>query len=656
MDSAQPVEEVVVRGKTREPGEISASAEEVRLVPGAFGDAFRAVDALPGNSPTASGIPYFFVRGAPPGNSGYFIDGVRVPLLYHVAIGPSVIHPGLIERVNYYPGGAPAQFGRLTGGVLSADTREPSARARLDANVRLFDAGALVESPFANGDADALAAARYSYTAAALSIFSPNVRLGYWDYQTRAGWRTGDHDRLSVFVFGSHDYRGPLSGLPSTFAADFHRVDTRWDHALGAGSKLRLAATLGTDSSSNEQGSASAQLAGLRLEIDERIDSSARFRGGADVTLNHFNAAIPAGSPTPVLSSALADVYPEHQDLAAGVHADVIWRPTQRVELVPGVRADLYEWRRLGSPPTDTSALPTLHFYRPTTAIPALDPRIAARWQVVPRVAIISSVGLFHQGPGFVVPVPGVQPAGFQQGLQEALQRSTGLEVALPADVTAGLTGYWHEYRNMTAFTTCDFRYEEIDVASGCVDARTRGRGYGLELLIRRPLTRRLGGWISYTLSRSEQGVTTIDARRFTPVAATIPSQFDRPHVLNVVGAYDFGRGWRAGARFVYLSGQPYYVTFQGGQLATPGAIIGPYSVGRLPDFYRIDVRLEKRWRVLGTGFIAVVLEGLNVTLQREAVNVGCSPSLTMTSLDGRCSPVMGDPIAIPSIGVEASL
>ncbi|MEI9949386.1 MAG: hypothetical protein WDO74_10485 [Pseudomonadota bacterium] len=32
-------------------------------------------------------LPFFFVRGAPPGNVGYFLDGIRVPLLFHIALG-----------------------------------------------------------------------------------------------------------------------------------------------------------------------------------------------------------------------------------------------------------------------------------------------------------------------------------------------------------------------------------------------------------------------------------------------------------------------------------------------------------------------------------------------------------------------------------------
>jgi TonB family protein len=88
--------EVVVRGKRAEPGRTaSLSRAEVRQIPGAFGDPFRAIEALPGVTPIVSGLPFFFIRGAPPGNVGYFLDGVRVPLLFHVGIGPSVVHHGL---------------------------------------------------------------------------------------------------------------------------------------------------------------------------------------------------------------------------------------------------------------------------------------------------------------------------------------------------------------------------------------------------------------------------------------------------------------------------------------------------------------------------------------------------------------------------------
>src|SRR5690606_31534459 len=95
------IEEIRVRGRRADPARtVSMSRAEVRQIPGAFGDPFRAVEMMPGVTPVVSGLPFFFIRGAPPGNVGYFLDGVRVPLLFHVGVGPSAIHPALIERVD----------------------------------------------------------------------------------------------------------------------------------------------------------------------------------------------------------------------------------------------------------------------------------------------------------------------------------------------------------------------------------------------------------------------------------------------------------------------------------------------------------------------------------------------------------------------------
>src|SRR5262249_7177319 len=115
--------EVTVRGDQPAPGVTSMSRAEVRLLPGAFGDPFRAVEMLPGVPPLISGLPYFYVRGAPPGNVGYFLDGIRVPMLYHLGAGPSVIHPAMIDRVDLYPGGYPARFGRFAGGIVTGETK-----------------------------------------------------------------------------------------------------------------------------------------------------------------------------------------------------------------------------------------------------------------------------------------------------------------------------------------------------------------------------------------------------------------------------------------------------------------------------------------------------------------------------------------------------
>src|SRR5579859_4686523 len=165
----KPVE-VVIHGERHAPGVSSFTRAEVRQLPGAFGDPFRAIEALPGVTPIVSGLPFFYVRGAPPGNVGYFFDGVRVPYLYHVGLGPSVIHPAMVERVDLYPGGYPARYGRFAGGIVTGEATAPRDDLHGEGNIRLFDAGVLAETGFADGRGTVLLGGRYSYTATILSL------------------------------------------------------------------------------------------------------------------------------------------------------------------------------------------------------------------------------------------------------------------------------------------------------------------------------------------------------------------------------------------------------------------------------------------------------------------------------------------------------
>ncbi|HTJ82972.1 MAG TPA: hypothetical protein VL400_14730, partial [Polyangiaceae bacterium] len=59
--------DVTVAGVKKPPSVSSLTRAEVRALPGAFGDPFRAIEILPGVTPIVSGLPFFYVRGAPPG-------------------------------------------------------------------------------------------------------------------------------------------------------------------------------------------------------------------------------------------------------------------------------------------------------------------------------------------------------------------------------------------------------------------------------------------------------------------------------------------------------------------------------------------------------------------------------------------------------------
>jgi len=86
---------------------------------------------------------------------------------------------------------------------------------------------------------------------------------------------------------------------------------------------------------------------------------------------------------------------------------------------------------------------------------------------------------------------------------------------------------------------------------------------------------------------------------------------------------------------------------------------VPPYNAYRDPPFYRVDVRLEKRWVLGRNGYIAFIAEVQNVTLSKEVTPFGLSCQGSQTSPQGggttQCSHSAIGPLTIPSVGVEAS-
>jgi hypothetical protein len=599
---ARPIE-VTVEGErpVNAPAQASMGRAEVRELPGAFGDPFRAIEAMPGVTPIASGLPFFYVRGAPPGNVGYFIDGVRVPYLFHIGAGPAVIHPALVERVDLYSAAYPARFGRYSGGIVAAETNQPRPELHGEYNVRLFDLGALAETGFADGRGTALAAFRYSYTAAAISLFVDEVQLDYRDYEARVSYDVTPDDRLTLFSFGSYDLLGERRNdeLKVLYGSEFYRVDARYDHRLGRDSSVRTAVTFGWDQTRipDQPRNARDTLLGARVEASHAASEGVTLRGGADVQLDAFQADdFPNSDPDDPNIRRFNELFPPREDVAVGGHADVVLRG-EGVEVTPGLRVDLY---RSGG----------------ETAV-GVDPRIASRIRVGERVHVLHTFGIAHQPPSFLIPLPGLAIGELRGGLQRSIQASAGVELALPEETTASLTAFENVFLNMSD-TLAALRPGEENVLA---DVRSQGSAHGLELYVRRKMTRKLGGFLSYTLSRSSR---SLGRERF-------PSGFDRTHVGNAAIAYDLGRRWRAGTRFTLYTGVP--------KLPNTKGTIPPLREKhpeREPLFYRLDLRLEKRWVLGKAAWIAFVAEVMNVTLNTETL--------------------LGEefgPVTIPSLGVE---
>lgn len=219
---------------------------ELRDVPGALGDPFRVLEAMPGVVPLASGMPYYYVRGAPPAGTLYVYDGIQLPILFHLGVGPAVVHPRMLGPLRLHSGSAPARYGRMVGGVIVGEAlRDAVERPTGEIELRVLDVNGYVEAPI--GEEGVIrAAARWGWPALFADVVWGGAQLFYGDYQARLELRVGPHDRVEVVALGSYDdlfFVFP-NGTPSHTIVHFQRLEGRLVRRVDRfelGAALRLA-------------------------------------------------------------------------------------------------------------------------------------------------------------------------------------------------------------------------------------------------------------------------------------------------------------------------------------------------------------------------------------------------------------------------------
>jgi hypothetical protein len=387
------------------------------------------------------------------------------------------------------------------------------------------------------------------------------------------------------------------------FGTEFYRADLRYDHAWGSG-RLRTSVTLGFDRSNagflvGEPRNVIDRSAAARIAAETRAGASVLVRAGADVALDAYRVESSRyGDPDNPDVQKFNRVFDPRDDVATGAWVDAELEITRNVEVTPGIR---FDWYRSGG----SSAV-------------GVDPRVAARFGVAPHVHLVHAFGLVHQPPSFTLPLSALTPQQTDGVLQKSLQSAAGVELELDDATLATATLFHHAFFDMT-----DSLGTLVADGPPEYESRSQGSTLGAELYLKRRLTQRLGGFVSYTLSRS---VRSLGSEHFL-------SAFDRTHVVNAAVAYDLGRGWRPGARFVFYTGTPT-------PPKTERALPPPRTtdVKRDPPFYRLDLRVEKRWTLGRSAWISLVIEVMNATLHKEQFS----------------GEEIG-PITIPSIGVEAA-
>ncbi|NNL78969.1 MAG: hypothetical protein HKO67_00635, partial [Flavobacteriaceae bacterium] len=118
-----------------------------------------------------------------------------------------------------------------------------------------------------------------------------------------------------------------------------------------------------------------------------------------------------------------------------------------------------------------------------------------------------------------------------------------------------------------------------------------KGRAYGWEVLFRKK-EGDFTGWLSYTLSKSEQRTLPRNSNEIgINNGEWYNTPWDKPHDLSFYGNYDLNDRWSFNTNFLWQTGQP--TNYPIGQFEFQGIVIPYYglrNVERLPDYHRLDI------------------------------------------------------------------
>jgi hypothetical protein len=625
--AAEIYETIVTAPAEREAGEASLRTEELRQAPGAQGDAGKALENMPGVArPTLSGGE-LVVWGATPDETRVVFDGIEIPALYHLGGLRSTVHSSFVRSLALVPGGYGAGFGRGLGGLVRMTSREPPVeRYAGEVDVDLLDASFEAGAAFPAGGG-VLAAGRLGYLDRLLdgALSSDTRQLfplpRYRDFQGKVSLPLREGEKVDLVLLMSSDSMTTTnaSASPSAFAAQaqdrtFSRVGIHNLRFLPDGSGASLTPFLGWDHTGRNQTAGlavasetmDATVLGLRGDYIAPLATGTVLTVGFDGLLT-WSTARRAGPAT--LPAREGDIVVFGQPMAAGASADAWHTAIGNMAPYAAFEVTRGRWRVLPSFRLDGDVTSTNRTAPPTGVTPQVG-TTHLTWSPAPRLAVAHqtrawlredvAIGLYNQAPAAadLSAVFGTPILGTTHGLHAVVGAEIDGSRKLVLQPTLFYRRLWGlVLRNPVA---------NPPLAHALVQDG-EGRAYGAQLLVRWMPHPAFSGWLAYTLSRSE--------RRHDGDPSYRLLDQDQTHLFTAVENVTF-RGFVLGLRFRLATGMPRtpvignYLDTVTGQYQP---IFGSQNSVRLPVFYALDLRVEKRFRWHSVDVVPY-LEVLNLT------------------------------------------
>lgn len=635
------------------------SINEVKRIPGTFGDPVKVIQTLPGAARSPFGSGLLLIRGANPEDSGVYVDGIRIPLIYHLTGTTSVFQPDIIDSVDYLPGGYGSQYGRTMGGVVDIKTKRKIDETKLTFGSDILDSQVFFQGALGKeGNHGFAAGVRRSY----VDLFIPTFTQGsdfsikpiYWDYQTKYLAPMGADEELSLFVYGFNDVLSIASpddvaqGSDQDTQGDLmtrygsHRIIGTWRKKWNDTLSFMLQPSFGYDDQAFNLGDAfnlstQAYTAEIRSEVTISPNEHVELVQGIDFIGGLWGFEFKA----PFSFESSQDPLAEREDVLLDGNG-TLWSPDVYIKANLRPLNDPNRWLLTPSLRVNTSVLTYAGKITgdqggdPWERV-SLDPRLSTRFKVSDAVALKAASGFYHQPPQPFEAV-GIG-ANVTLGYERAWNSSFGVEHQVLPYLQWDMELFYRDLDQLVVFSDTFQGFGDQSFVNGGV-----GRAYGMEFILRHQKNNRFFGWVSYTLSRSE--------RKDSPTSDWYPFEYDQTHILSAQAGYDLPFDFGLSAQIQYVTGNPTTPLNAGiydvDNAAYNGFQLGGYNGERLPSFFQTSFRVDKLW-TFKRWQLETYVDLLNTVR-------GVNPEFRVYNYDFTESAFIRGLPFIPNIGLEARI
>ncbi len=626
------LEQVEVRAslfRRREESPVSMRTlgiQEIEKNPGGNRDISRVIQSLPGVASTPAYRNDVIVRGGGPSESRFYLDGVEIPNLNHFATqgasgGPvGIINVDFIREVDLYSGAFPANRGNALSAILEMKQVDGNPdKINFRGSVGASDLALTLDGPV-NERSNFIFSARRSYLQFLFDALGLPFLPTYNDFQFRYRTNFDTRNQLTVIGLGAIDQFRLNTGLENPdesqqYILDYLPVNEQWNYTLGAvyrhfsndGSHMFVISRNMLRNSAFKYRNNDETL-GRILDYDsDEIEN--KFRYERNRTFNGYRINYGAGTEYAKYFNVTSRQLFVNNDLLNLKYDSFIdlfkWSVfgqvsksvlNERLNLSLGLRADANSY---------SGSMSNL--------LDQLSPRFSASYQLTEKFFLNFNSGRFYQLPPYT-------SLGYRDSLGVLVNKQNNLKYISADHIVGGVEfqrnndarftveGFFKNYRNYP-FSVLD----SISIANKGADygvygdeevtSSSKGRAYGMEVLVQE---RDLAGFnliLSYTLVRSEFQNNS---------DAYTPSSWDNRHILNLTVGRKLKRNWDVGAKWRFVGGAPYtpwdkekssgIAAWSANSRGYPD--FSRFNSLRLGNFHQLDLRVDKsyyfnRWTLM---------------------------------------------------------